>query len=206
MSCRDNDKQVTQTKDAEGKAADRQPADKTSKETTAPQGSAPAGSPAPPPGWPGFQTPPPRQDSGAMPVAGGMKQQEQPPGHRIGQILEPALWTVAFLLLCTAIVVFFQAFRKRSKITKDTLQEQLSQFRDAYEKGQMSKEEYHRVHALLTTRIRDKLKTAENSAAAGAESGAINAAAESAAPGTPGATDAGNVASQEKTVQDNGPR
>jgi hypothetical protein len=177
-----DEKVAIQAKPEQGTKIEQPPASKPVPEKTA-AASAPT---LPIPQEQGFPAAPP------APGGGGVAQQPaEPPGHRIGQILEPALWMVGALLAAAAIVMLVQAWRKRSVAIHDTLQEQLTQFRDAYQKGQMSKEEYHRVHALLTARIREKMKTV------------------APAPAKPGqepnpAPDNGDAASQEKPAQDNG--
>jgi hypothetical protein len=85
--------------------------------------------------------------------------QEPPAGAKVGQILEPALYMVGVLILFAAGLMIFQALRKRSRGgDRDSLQDQLTQFREAFEKGEMTKEEYRRVHALLTGRIQKQVK------------------------------------------------
>src|SRR5260221_13932460 len=108
--------------------------------------SAPSSAPAVPaaPLW--------QRQQGA-PIAVQKPADEEPAGHKVGQILEPALWMVGALLLSAIVLAAIQAWRKRKAAAGDNLQDQLTQFRDAFQKGQMSKEEYHRVHALLTGRI-----------------------------------------------------
>ncbi len=192
----DRDQQPAKQEGAAAKTSEKQPADAVTKEATTPQPPGLATAPSPPV-WQGFPAAP------AAPSATGVaKPQEAPPGHRIGQILEPALWMVGALLIAAAVVMLVQAWRKRTLATRDSLQEQLAQFRDAFQKGQMSKEEYHRVHSLLTTRIRDKLKTTETTPAKG-EQRPPDAPLDDA--GT--AQSAGRRAdaeSQEKPAQDNG--
>jgi hypothetical protein len=119
-----------------------------------------------------------------------MPADREEPGHRIGQILEPALWMVGALLFSATVLMLVQAWKKRSLAARDNLHEQLAQFRDAYQKGEMSKDEYHRVHALLTGRLREKMQADQLSK--------NPAAGPAALPPETG------PASEEKPAQDNG--
>lgn len=130
------------------------------------------------------------QPSAPLAIRIAPAEREEPPGHRIGQILEPALWMVGALLFSAIVLMLIQAWKKRSLAVRDGLNEQLTQFRDAYQQGKMSKEEYHRVHALLTGRLRERMR---------AEQLSQNPAAGSAVP--PPKSD---PASEEKPAQDNG--
>jgi hypothetical protein len=129
------------------------------------------------------------QPSAPLAVA-RMPAEREEPGHRIGQILEPALWMVGALLFSATVLMLVQAWKKRSLAARDNLHEQLAQFREAYQKGEMSKDEYHRVHALLTGRLREKMQADQLSK---------NPAADPAVP--PPET---GPASEEKPAQDNG--
>jgi hypothetical protein len=144
--------------------------------------SAPASAPAAGQLW---------QQQPGKAVAGQKPANEEQGGHRVGQILEPALWMVGALLLSAILLAGIQAWRKRKVAAGDNLQDQLTQFRDAFRKGQMSKEEYQRVHALLTGRIREQIKVTEKETA------------KPAAEGTPHPSENG-PASQENPAQGNG--
>src|SRR5262249_35012724 len=152
----------------------------TAPQATAPQATAPQATQPAAPMW-----------QPAPPLAGmRVPAEKEEPGHRIGQILEPALWMVGALLFSAVVLMLVQAWRKRALAARDSLHEQLAQFREAYQKGEMSKDEYHRVHALLTGRLREKMQ---------AEQLSKNPAADPAVP--PPET---GPASEEKPAQDNG--
>ena len=76
------------------------------------------------------------------------------------RIFEVSLWLVGFLLLAALILQIVRVRRQRSRGLGSTLSQQLTEFRQAYERGEMSKEEYERVHALMTGRIQQTAKPA----------------------------------------------
>jgi hypothetical protein len=83
-------------------------------------------------------------------------------GHRIGDILEPGLWLAGSLLLAALCLLLIQrSWRQRVAKTEDSAHDQLARFRSLFEHGQMSREEYDRVHALLSSRIQDKVNPAD---------------------------------------------
>ena len=171
--------------DKGGEGALKATGDAAKGQATAPQATAPQAT-----------APQATQPSASMwqpaPPMAGMRvpAEKEEPGHRIGQILEPALWMVGALLFSAVVLMLVQAWRKRALAARDSLHEQLAQFREAYQKGEMSKEEYHRVHALLTGRLREKMQ---------AERLSQNPAGGQGIP--PAET---GPASEEKPAQDNG--
>jgi len=82
------------------------------------------------------------------------------PRIEFGEILLPALLLVGAILLAALILVLIKRWNTEST-PRDTAHDQLALFRDMFQHGEMSKEEYQRVHSLLATKIR-----AEEAAAA----------------------------------------
>jgi hypothetical protein len=76
---------------------------------------------------------------------------------RIGSILIPALYLVGILVLGAIIL----AWLKRRRVSDDlapstTASEQLATFRHAYEDGEMTPEEFQKVKARLSEKLRDR--------------------------------------------------
>jgi hypothetical protein len=76
-------------------------------------------------------------------------------GPRAGQILEPALWLVGTLLLGAFVIAMLKRAQQVGGLHGDSAHDQLAQFREAHDQGEMTDEEYKRVKALLTTKIKD---------------------------------------------------
>jgi hypothetical protein len=70
------------------------------------------------------------------------------------------LLLVGAVLLAALILVLIKRWNNESA-PRDTAHDQLAHFRDMFQHGEISKEEYQRVHSLLATKIR-----AEEAAAA----------------------------------------
>jgi hypothetical protein len=74
----------------------------------------------------------------------------------------PVLWTtlamIGALLVGALVIAIVDRWRKRAA-SQDKLSpgQQLSQFRTMYEKGELSREEYERIRALLGGRLREDL-------------------------------------------------
>ena len=85
-----------------------------------------------------------------------------PPAGRpfeFGDILWPALWLAGTILLAAMIykiIAVIRAYQQRKAAAADSAQGQLSQFRLAFERGEMTEEEYNRVYKLLTGQPRKK--------------------------------------------------
>jgi hypothetical protein len=78
-------------------------------------------------------------------------------GVRLGDILQPTLWLVGALLVGIIILAFLRSQQQRAAVTRDPVHEQLAHFRELYQRGQMSREEYQRVYTLLAGRIRGQV-------------------------------------------------
>jgi hypothetical protein len=76
------------------------------------------------------------------------------PKTQLGDILIPALWLVAGLVLAAGILVAVRKWGRPTANPTEDVHEQLARFRRAYQQGQMDKSEYERVHALLAEKIR----------------------------------------------------
>ena len=72
------------------------------------------------------------------------------------RILLPTLLLCVALLVGAGIVAWVERWRKRQDRTALTPHDQLASFRVLYEQGQMSEEEYQRVKARLTAKIKPK--------------------------------------------------
>lgn len=72
-----------------------------------------------------------------------------------GDILIPSLWLVGGLILAAIVLALARRVRQQEARSVDTIHDQLAHFRELYAKGQMSKPEYDRVHALLVARLRE---------------------------------------------------
>jgi uncharacterized membrane protein len=73
------------------------------------------------------------------------------------KILETSLILVAALLVGAAIIALVERWRKRSGSEGLTSGDQLSHFRNLYEEGSISKEEFERIRARLAGQMRDEL-------------------------------------------------
>jgi len=65
---------------------------------------------------------------------------------------------VAVILIGAGIIELVKRWRKRPVQVKMTASEQLAQFRESFEKGQISPEEFERIRALLNERIRQEME------------------------------------------------
>jgi hypothetical protein len=74
----------------------------------------------------------------------------------------PVLWTtlalVAALLIGALVIAVVDRWRKRSASDRLTPGQQLSQFRALYDKGEISREEFERIRALLGEQLREELQ------------------------------------------------
>jgi hypothetical protein len=80
-----------------------------------------------------------------------------------GRLLWAALPLVGALLAGALILYLIDRWRKREAAEEEaaaTPNDQLSQFRSLYERGEMSREEFERVKALLTEQLRRELNVA----------------------------------------------
>jgi hypothetical protein len=112
----------------------------------------------------------------------------------------PVLWTtlamVAALLVGALLIAIVDRWRKRSAASERmTPGQQLSHFRTLYEKGELSREEFERIRALLGGRLREDLnlppsKPALAAPAPGQPTG-IKALDERLHPPPPGSAEAG---------------
>jgi hypothetical protein len=80
-----------------------------------------------------------------------------PPKPQWGDILIPALWLVAGLVLAAGVLVAVRKWTRPAAASPDEdLHRQMARFRAAFQQGQMSKTEYDRVYALLAEKIRQQ--------------------------------------------------
>jgi hypothetical protein len=82
---------------------------------------------------------------------------EPPKKYGFGDVLEPALWLAGALLLAALaykIIGMVRESRRRKTSQDDSVHGQLAQFRHAYEHGEMSEQEFQRVHKLLTGKVK----------------------------------------------------
>jgi hypothetical protein len=77
------------------------------------------------------------------------------PKFDFGGILMPALLLVGGILLAALVLLFIKKWNQQAP-GDDTAHDQLARFRDLYQHGEMSPEEYKRVHALLAGKIREE--------------------------------------------------
>jgi hypothetical protein len=82
-----------------------------------------------------------------------------PPKVSPGELLWAALPLIGVLLLAALVIYFVDRWRKRATAAEDdaSSNDQLSQFRSLYERGEMSQEEYDRVRALLAGQLRKEM-------------------------------------------------
>jgi hypothetical protein len=82
-----------------------------------------------------------------------------PPKVAAGELLWAALPLIGILLLAALVIYFVDRWRKRVAAAQDdaSCNDQLSQFRSLYERGEMSREEYDSVKALLAGQLRKEL-------------------------------------------------
>jgi hypothetical protein len=91
-------------------------------------------------------------------AAPGVVAKPPPEGFQIGSILFPALWLVGILVIGALVIAWLKRTRDRSALTiTTTASDQLETFREAYENGEMSREEFLKVKARLTEQLRDPL-------------------------------------------------
>ncbi len=80
---------------------------------------------------------------------------------QLGRILGTALWLVGALLLAALVLMIVNKMRQASRGRGgDAVHEQLTHFRTLYDQGEISQEEYRRLHTLLAGRIHEKIKPA----------------------------------------------
>jgi hypothetical protein len=75
----------------------------------------------------------------------------------VGQILTASLWMVGILLAGAILLTILKRIQSRREAAQpSSAQEQLAQFREAFDRGDMSAEEYQRVKGLLADNIREQ--------------------------------------------------
>jgi hypothetical protein len=74
------------------------------------------------------------------------------------RLLFAAFGIVAVILVGAGIIELVKRWRKKPFQAKMSASEQLAQFRESFEKGQISPEEFARIRALLNERIRLELE------------------------------------------------
>jgi hypothetical protein len=80
-----------------------------------------------------------------------------PEGFRIGSILIPALWLVGILVVGALLLAWLKKRRENTTLVPTTTaSEQLATFRHAYEEGEMTPEEFKKVKARLSEKLREQ--------------------------------------------------
>ncbi len=83
--------------------------------------------------------------------------------RRIRLILA-AFGIVAVVLVGAGLIELVKRWRKRPFQSRISASEQLAQFREQFEKGQIKPEEFERIRALLNERIRQEMEVSKASA------------------------------------------
>jgi hypothetical protein len=81
--------------------------------------------------------------------------------------VQPPLWDprllwltlalLAIILISALLLAWIDRWRRRSGSERLSANEQLANFRELYDKGQLSKEEFERIRALLSKELRREL-------------------------------------------------
>jgi type VI protein secretion system component VasK len=64
---------------------------------------------------------------------------------------------VAVLLIGALVIAWLERWRRRSGSERLSANEQLAEFRELHDRGQLSQEEFERIRALLSTELRREL-------------------------------------------------
>lgn len=124
------------SKEVQGKTGQEAP---SGKETAPPAEAKPVEIPAQPPPGALIAVPP----------------KEQPKNFEIGSILQPALLLIGILALGAILIAWLKKNRDRTTGTMTlSAHDQLSAFRDSLDEGDMTDEEFKKVKAHLTEKIR----------------------------------------------------
>jgi hypothetical protein len=73
------------------------------------------------------------------------------------QLLWLTLFLAAVLLLGALVLIWIDRWRKRPGSERLSANEQLTNFRELYEQGQLSQEEFERIRALLSGQLQHEL-------------------------------------------------
>lgn len=74
------------------------------------------------------------------------------------QLILAAFGIVAVVLVGAGVIELVKRWRKRPFLAKMTASEQLAQFRQQFERGEIKPEEFERIKALLNERIRQEME------------------------------------------------
>ena len=74
------------------------------------------------------------------------------------RLILAAFAIVIIILVGAGVIEVVKRWRKRPYQSKISASEQLAQFRESFEKGQISQEEFERIRALLNERIRQEME------------------------------------------------
>jgi hypothetical protein len=77
--------------------------------------------------------------------------------HSLWALLWVALGLAALILLGVLIIAWLNHWRKRAGPELLTANEQLARFRELYEQGQLSQEEFERIRVTLAPQLRQEL-------------------------------------------------
>jgi hypothetical protein len=81
------------------------------------------------------------------------------------RLLWATLGLIGCLLLGALIIWWVDRWRKRSREAEDSSGDQLAHFRELYEQGNLSAEEFERIRGLLGKRLRQELDVSASGAA-----------------------------------------
>lgn len=94
--------------------------------------------------------------SAALPVAGGLGLWARRPAMD-PRLLWATLSLIGILLFGALIIWWVDRWRKRSLESDDSSGDQLAHFRELYDQGSLSAEEFERIRGLLGKRLREEL-------------------------------------------------
>lgn len=78
------------------------------------------------------------------------------PRVEFGDILMPGLMLAGAILLAAVVLMLLKRWRSTAE-SFESPHEQLAQYRAMFERGDLTKEEFDRIHGLLTSRIRKEM-------------------------------------------------
>jgi hypothetical protein len=87
--------------------------------------------------------------------------EEELPRLRIAWL---ALGVVTIILIGAGVIALVDRWRKRPYQARMSASEQLAQFRELFDRGQIKPEEFERIRALLNERIREEMEVSKASA------------------------------------------
>jgi len=79
------------------------------------------------------------------------------PAYRPGEIILTGLWLVGAILAAALLLAWLRRLMRTPARLPTAPSDQLAQFRKLYERGEMTEEEFRRIHATLSARIQEQL-------------------------------------------------